>query len=133
MITKVAGAIDLQLQDQNEGGDTTIPIDQIEVYDIEDSLTINLQKGEDGEEHFAVVSISLSLNSKDKDYGTYQPQLSSKESLIKNKIISVVSEYSLDELKGNTEEVQKELLAELQSMFDSKFIVEVAFRDVVYQ
>ncbi len=133
LITKIAGAIDLQLQDQNEGGEMEIPIDQIQVYDIEDSMTINLKKGEDGEDHFAVVSISLSLNTKDKDFATYQPELSTKESLIKDKIISVVSAYSIDELKGNTVEVQDELLAELQKMFDSKFIIGVGFRDVIYQ
>ena len=133
LITKIAGAIDLQLQDQNEGGEMEIPIDQIQVYDIEDSMTINLKKGEDGADHFAVVSISLSLNTKDKDFATYQPELSTKESLIKDKIISVVSAYSIDELKGNTVEVQDELLAELQKMFDSKFIIGVGFRDVIYQ
>lgn len=133
LITKVAGAIDLQLQDQNEGGDTTIPIDQIQVYDIADSLTINLKKGDDGEDHFAVVSVSLSLNTKDKDFGTYSAELSAKESLVKDRIINVVSNYSIDDLKGNTTEVQDELLAELQKMFDSKFIVGVGFRDVIYQ
>lgn len=127
LITKVCAAIDLEL----ESGETTdvsqVPIENQEVYDIADSMTINLKKAEDGVEHYAVLTVSLTLNTANEDYATYQPTLSTNESMIKSTINSIVSGYTYDEIREDQTAVQDAILEELQSMFGSDFIIGVGW------
>lgn len=133
LVGKIAAAIDLELGTTEKSGNKSVSIDNISVYNIEDSMTINLKPGNDDSEHYAKLSVSLSMNKESKDYEKYSASLSEKESLIKNEVNRVVSSYTIDEIKSNTQEIQDELLARIQEMFDSDFIIQVVFRDVVYQ
>lgn len=135
LVSKICSAVDLELESNDSTGVGSIPIDQIVVYDIADSMTINLKKGSDGKDHFAVLSVSLSMDSEHEDYKTYGEGelLKEKESLIKDKIRKVVSGYTMDEMKENPDKVLEKLLSEIQAMYDSEFIVQVSFRDAVYQ
>ena len=137
LVTDIASVIDLELNTQGSGEEETIaeevPIEDVEVYDIEDSMTIPLKVGEDGTAHYAVVSVSLSMNTKDKGYKTYGADVSAKESIIKSEIIDVIGEYTLEETQSGTEAMRQEILDRIQSMYESKFIYSVAFRDVMFQ
>lgn len=110
-----------------------ITIDDTEVYDIADKMIIPLLRGEDGEEHYCSVLITLSMNNKDKDYKTYSSTLSSKESLVKSEIIEVISSYTYEDAKADPKAMRDEILVRVQKLFDSEFIFEVAFRDVMFQ
>lgn len=133
LVSKVCSAIDLELESNRNSGVSNVPIDKIQVYDIADSMTINLKNGDDNKEHYAVVSVSLSLNTEHDDYSTYGEKINEKESLIKNEIRSVVASYTLSEIKSDPDAVTTELLKRIQALFNSDFIVSVAFRDVVFQ
>ncbi|MDD6193473.1 MAG: flagellar basal body-associated FliL family protein [Lachnospiraceae bacterium] len=133
LIAKVCGAIDLDLESGSASSAENIPIENLEVYNIEDKMTINLKKGEDGKDHFAIVTVALSINKKHEDYKKLQPQLSEKQNLIKAEINNVVSKYTIEEVKNNQSAVQEELLKNLQKMFASDFIVAVGFPDAQYQ
>ena len=61
LITKVCSAIDLDLESGSATSNADIPIDQIDVYDIEDQQTINLKSSGDGKDHFAVITVSISM------------------------------------------------------------------------
>ena len=110
-----------------------MPIDDIETYDIPDSMTINLKRGDDGKDHYAVLTVSLSLIKGDPDYETYQPTLDTKQSLIKNEINTIVAEYTYDQIRDNQQQVQDAILKDLQKLFDSDFIVSVGFSSATYQ
>ena len=133
LITRVCSAIDLELQSGEKEDISSIPIDDIEVYDIPDSMTINLKQGADGKDHYAVISVSLSLNKGNEDYSTYQPTLEAKQSLIKSTINTVVSQYTYDEIKTDQQQVQDAILDELHNLFESDFIVSVGFSSATYQ
>lgn len=133
LITKVCGAIDLDLESGSATSAENIPIEDLEVYNVEDKMTINLKKGEDGKDHFAIVTVSLSINKEHEDYKKMQPQLAEKKNLIKAEINNVVSQYTMEEIKSNQTAVQEELLKKLQKMFASDFIVAVGFPDAQYQ
>ena len=133
LITKVCGAIDLDLESGSATSAENIPIEDLEVYNIEDKMTINLKKGEDGKDHFAIVTVALSINKEHEDYKKLQPQLAEKQNLIKAEINNVVSKYTMEEIKNNQNAVQEELLKNLQKMFASDFIVAVGFPDAQYQ
>ncbi len=133
MVTSICKLIDLEIEGSELGGsDGRVPIDQIAVYDIADELTINLQKGADGKNHYALVKVSLSLNTAHEDYGKYKDTLAGQESLIKNKIIEVVSSYTMEQASGYTNVVSESILKELQDMYQSDFIINVTFRGLTF-
>lgn len=133
LITKVCSAIDLDLESGSATSNADIPIDQIDVYDIEDQQTINLKSSGDGKEHFAVITVSISMDKKNKDYKELQPEVENKVELIKGEINNIVSQYTIDEIKNNQSAVQNEILKDLQKMFGSDFIVAVGFPTAQYQ
>lgn len=133
LITKVCAAIDLDLAAGDDDGTTAIPIEDVEVYDIADSFTINLRKGADGQQHYAIISVSISTNTKSDDYKTFSEMLSTKEGLIKTQINNVVSQYTMEQLQENPQDVQREIAKELQKTFSSDFIVSVGFSSITYQ
>lgn len=134
MITQVCSALDLELESQKEAeGKRDYSIDQIETFDIEDSLTIPLKKGQDGKDHYAVVAVSIVVDKKHDDYKKYVESITSKESLIKDAINSVISGFSINEMESGQSQVQEAVLLKIQDLFDSEFIVKVAFRDMVFQ
>ena len=133
LITKVCSAIDLDLESGSATSNADIPIDQIDVYDIEDQQTINLKSSGDGKDHFAVITVSFSMDKKNKDYKDLQPEVENKVELIKGEINNIVSQYTIDEIKNNQSAVQNEILKDLQKMFGSDFIVAVGFPTAQYQ
>ena len=133
LITKVCSAIDLDLESGSAISNANIPIDQIEVYNIDDEQTINLKQDGDGKDHFAMITVSISMDTKNSDYKELKPQVEEKVNLIKGDINNIVSQYTIDEIKNNQSAVQDEILKDLQKMFGSDFIVAVGFPTAQYQ
>ena len=104
------------------------------VYVLSEELTIPLARGEDDRDHYFIVSVSLSMNMKDKDYKTYgtEEAMQEKEGLIRAEIISVIGQYTLDECRANMDMIRQEILERLQTMYGSKFIFNVSFSDTVF-
>ena len=133
LITKVCSAIDLDLESGSATSNANIPIDQIEVYNIDDEQTINLKQDGDGKDHFAMITVSISMDTKNSDYKDLKPQVEEKVNLIKGDINNIVSQYTIDEIKNNQSAVQDEILNDLQKKFGSDFIVAVGFPTAQYQ
>lgn len=133
LITKVCSAIDLDLESGSATSNANIPIDQIDVYDIDDEQTINLKSSGDGKDHFAIITVSISMDKKNEDYKDLQPEVENKVKLIKGEINNIVSQYTIEEIKDNQSAVQNEILKDLQKMFGSDFIVAVGFPTAQYQ
>lgn len=133
LITKVCSAIDLDLESGSATSNANIPIDQIEVYNIDDEQTINLKQDGHGKDHFAMITVSISMDTKNSDYKDLKPQVEEKVNLIKGDINNIVSQYTIDEIKNNQSAVQDEILKDLQKMFGSDFIVAVGFPTAQYQ
>lgn len=131
--SKVCSAIDLDLESGSATSNANIPIDQIEVYNIDDEQTINLKQDGDGKDHFAMLTVSISMDTKNSDYKDLKPQVEEKVNLIKGDINNIVSQYTIDEIKNNQSAVQDEILKDLQKMFGSDFIVAVGFPTAQYQ
>ena len=133
LITKVCSAIDLDLESGSATSNANIPIDQIEVYNIDDEQTINLKQDGDGKDHFAMLTVSISMDTKNSDYKDLKPQVEEKVNLIKGDINNIVSQYTIDEIKNNQSAVQDEILKDLQKLCGSFFIVAVGFPTAQYQ
>ncbi len=135
MITKVCAALDLELESEKTGdAEEDYTIDQLETFDIEEELTIPLKKS-DGDEtdHFAVVSVSIVVDNQNEDYEKYVDSITTKESLIKDSVRNIVGSFTVEELGNNPEGVQKAVLEKLQKLFDSDFIVKIAFKKLLFQ
>ena len=134
LVTDIAAAINLDLggQTEEEKQEVTVSMADVVTYDITD-LTVPLKKGENDEkEHYAMLSVTLSMNSKDKDYKTYG-DLAARESLIKGEINDAVSQHTADEARENSHAIEEEILQRVQAMFDSQFIYDVTFSSILIQ
>lgn len=120
LVTDIAAAVSLETGIQSE---VQVPMADVVTYDIAE-MTIPLKNGEDGKAHYALVSVTLSMNSKDEDYATYS-DLTVRESLIKGEINTVFSQYTLEQAKGNSQMIEEEILERVQTLFNSKFIYDV--------
>lgn len=134
LVSDIATVLQLDLTAPGETEETqkeTVPIEDIETYDIAD-LTIPLKAGEDGKDHYALLTVSLSKNTKSPDYKTYG-DLTTKESLIKSQIIDTISSHTLEEIQDDTDTIKEELLTKIQAMYNSDFIFDISFSSVLYQ
>ena len=137
LVNDVAGVLNLELTDPADAAEAAaaVSVDDTVTYDIPDQMTITLRRSE-GEEkdHYAIVSVSLCMNSKDDDYKTYGATVAEKESMIKNEIIDAVSSYTYEETQAlGSSGLQDAVLEKIQTMYNSKFIYKVVFRDIMYQ
>ena len=98
LVETVASAINLELNGANGESAASVPMAQIETYDLENEMTINFKKGEDGKDHYVVLKASISMDTKNKGYKSYGKEISTKESVIQNEINSVVSSYTYEEI-----------------------------------
>lgn len=134
LVTDIATAINLELNTdaEEEEEKEAISIADVATYTITD-MTIPLKTGEDGKDHFAMLSVALSMNTKDEDYESYGTTLDAKVDLIKGQINSVVSGYTVEEAKSNSDAICQEILSRIQQLYDSEFIFDVTFSSALYQ
>lgn len=136
LVTDIAKVMKLELGDPEEEKEA-IPLSQTEVYQFTDPMTIELQKSEDGSAHYCLVSIALSMNTKDKGYkesgsaatmATYEPLMSSE-------ITSIIGSYTIDALRepAAQEEARGKILGAIQELFVSEFVYNVSFSDIKFQ
>lgn len=133
IVTDIADILALEL-DKGDGSDSAaaVSLADTEVYAIPDSMTITLKKDE-GEEkdHYCIIKVSLSMDMTHEDYATYS-DLSTKESLIKSEIISVVSSYTISEAQLSQDKMCQQILERIQAMYGSNFIYKVSFSEIMF-
>lgn len=136
LITKVCEAIELDIA-SSDADESSVPLDQIETYDLitEDStITVNLAKGSDGQAHYAVLAVTLSLNTASSAYETYGANMDAYASKMKSIVTSTVSSFTIDEMQGDQLKVQTAIKDKLNAMFGaSNYIVAVDFPKATYQ
>ncbi len=133
LITKVCSAIDLDLQAGDTAGSLAIDIADMVDYPVNEgaTLTFNLADG-----HYAVIGVSLSLDSTNEDYTTKfggTGDLKPYDNVISDTIKTVVTSHTFDDMTKNEEAVKEEILESLQTLFKSSFIVRVNFSSATYQ
>lgn len=137
LITQVCSAISLELSSGDAASVVAadVPIDKIATYDVSagEAMTINLKDSGDGKKHYATMNVLVSMDTTNKAYKTYGESMSEKDSLIKSQINTIVSGYTFEEFTGDQKAVQEAILASLQQMFDSDFIIGVEFPEVTSQ
>ena len=131
LIDDISAAINLDLKNQSATSTSAVvvdvPIEDIQVFAIPDEMTIPLTKGADGKEHYYLVAVSLSMNTKHADFKKLSPSVTTQVDLIKGEIISVIGSHTLEEVQENPDAIRMEILQRIQTLFDSQFIFNVTF------
>ena len=130
LITKVAGAIDLDLtsgEATNANGDTGLA--DKEPYTITDAIIVNLKSGSDGKSYFASISkITITINKKSEDYATYGgDKMKTYNGIITDTVSKVVANYTFDELQSKAEEAKNEVKDQLAKSFGGDLITAVGW------
>lgn len=133
LISTISSAIKLEVNGDSSTKASSVPMDQIATYDIEDEMTINLKPGDDDKDHYVVLKASISMDTKNDGYKAFGETIGEKESVLKNEINSVVSSHTYEEFREDQQSIQDEILKNLQTLFDSDFIVSVGFSSVTCQ
>lgn len=134
LVTDIAAIIKLDMAEGTEEAPAeSVPMSDIAVYELPEAMTIPLKMGDDGVQHYAVVAVSLSMNTKDKDYKTYGETIKEKQSLIQNQIIDVFGSHTLEEAQSNQDTLKGEITKKIQELYDSSFIFNVNFSDIKFQ
>ncbi len=134
LVDNIATALDLELvSDQEAEVEEMVSMADTETYSFAEPMTIPLKKGEgDDKDHYCIVSITLAINIKADGYNDYGSDLSKHEGLIKDEINSVFANYTMEEARSNQEQIKQEILERIQTMFDSQFIYNVSFGDIMF-
>ncbi|NLL76184.1 MAG: flagellar basal body-associated FliL family protein [Clostridiales bacterium] len=135
LVTDIASVLQLELGEAGE--EETVPLSQTEVHNIAEPMTVTLKSSEDGNTHYCLVAVALSLNTKADGYKEFgnEESMTSYEPLITGEIIDVIGSYTMDDLTTSDaqNEAKKEILRRIQRMFDSKFVYNVSFSDIKFQ
>ena len=126
LVTDIGTILQLEMGGAN-GEAEELHVEDIEMYNIADSMTIHLKTAEDGKDHYCIVSVALSVNTKNADYKQYGATIANYESLIKGEIDQVIGSYTKEEAEANKEAISDEILTRIQELYDSTFIVDVVF------
>lgn len=130
LINKVAQIIDLELESP-EGPIEDLAVSDIETYEIEDKLTINLKKIDDNK-HYVILYVSLSINKKHAEYTELQPYIAQYENDIKEIVTDEFSKFSIDDAEANKNLVKERILVRIQDLFNSDFIINVSFGNLLF-
>ena len=134
LVDGISEALSLEMASKDSGeGAAQIPMTDIAVYTIGDTMTIPLAESGDGKIHYCLLQVSFSINTKAEGYATYGSDLSAQETLIKDEIYSVVGKYTMEEVKANQGMIKQTILEHVQAMFDSDFIFNVSFGECLFQ
>ena len=131
LVTDIASVLDLELVADDKDV-SKVDLKDLEFYDIAEDITVKFLPGEDGKDHYAVLKVSISMDTTNDDYKTYGADIDTKSSLIKNAVLDVVSTYTYESAQGKTEEMEKAILKKVQEVFGSNFIYQVIFSDVTF-
>ncbi len=92
-------------------------------------LNIPLKVGEDGNTHYAVGKVSLSMDTTHEDYAKYgsTETMDSRVGLMSDIVYSVIGKYTKEEMQADAATVKQEILSEIQKLFNSDFIYSVSY------
>lgn len=133
LVSKVADAIDLEKEGQNQLADG-LSIDSISTFTFTDNLLVSLKAGDDAKSHYASFKLTLTLNKDDESYSKYISKLKDNEELMKSEVNKIVSKYTKYEVENNQEAILEEIVGSLRKLFnDTTFIYSAGFSNLVTQ
>ena len=135
LINTVAQIIDLDVAGgvSNNNSSTGSGIENVSYIDIKnnDSTDIIVSYVDNGKTRYAVLSVSVGLNSKAKDYSTVSTSVDNGMKVLVNKITNEANKYTYSTISANKSTMETDLLKEFQELFKTETIQSVLINIVV--
>lgn len=135
LITKVAEIIDLDVGGGTTGSSSkgSGSIEDIKYVDVKnnDDTDIIISFVDGGKTRYAVLTISIGLDSKAKDYSTVSTSIDNGMKVIVNKITNEASKYTYSTISNNKATMEADLLKEFQELFKTETIESVLVNMVI--
>lgn len=135
LINKVAQIIDLDVAGgvSNNNSSTGSGIENVSYIDIKnnDSTDIIVSYVDNGKTRYAVLSVSVGLNSNAKDYSTVSTSVDNGMKVLVNKITNEANKYTYSTISANKSTMETDLLKEFQELFKTETIQSVLINIVV--
>lgn len=134
LVTEIAAILNLELE-KDETVQTGPSIEDVQTYNLSEATTINLKNDGTGNNAYAIIGISISMDGSSKDYESLSTKLAETESWVFDVTRSVVQEYTYTEI--NDAEIQKivkqEITEGLQEKYQTECIYDVTFSQFTTQ
>ena len=132
LINKVAQIIDLDVAGgvSNNNSSTGSGIENVSYIDIKNTDII-VSYVDNGKTRYAVLSVSVGLNSKAKDYSTVSTSVDNGMKVLVNKITNEANKYTYSTISANKSTMETDLLKEFQELFKTETIQSVLINIVV--
>lgn len=136
LISKVAEIIDLDVAGADTGDKGTSSssgLDDITYVDVtnNDSKDIMISYTDGGKTHYAIMNVSLGLNTKAKDYATKSTTINNGMKVIVNAVQTEAMKYTYSTVASSKATIEADLLEELQDTFQTQSITSVIVSIVV--
>ena len=117
----------------NNNSSTGSGIENVSYIDIKnnDSTDIIVSYVDNGKTRYAVLSVSVGLNSKAKDYSTVSTSVDNGMKVLVNKITNEANKYTYSTISANKSTMETDLLKEFQELFKTETIQSVLINIVV--
>lgn len=128
LVGNIATALNVQFADPNGEGnaEAAVSLEDTVIYPLPDSLTIPLSTS-DGSDSYFIFDLSLSMDSKGDGYKKLGENITSGtyDSLIKDRVNSIVSAHTEEECRNDIESIRTEILQAIQELIGYKFVYRV--------
>ncbi|MCM1025687.1 MAG: hypothetical protein NC432_04590 [Roseburia sp.] len=139
LITPILSALNFELYNPDGTAVTDVPLSETETYVMTEMMiplapAVNADGTVSSKQEYLIFTPSLLQNTKHKDYKKMggADNMAAADSIIRDIINTVISQYTLEDWKKNPDQIREEILKEIQSKFDSNFIYQIAMSDVKY-
>ena len=136
LISKVAEIIDLDVAGADTGDKGTSSssgLDDITYVDVtnNDSKDIMISYTDGGKTHYAIMNVSLGLNTKAKDYTAKSTTINNGMKVIVNAVQTEAMKYTYSTVASSKATIESALLEQLQDTFQTQCITSVIVSIVV--
>ena len=136
LIGKVAEIIDLDVAGIDSGdksASTNAGIEDISYVDVTNngSNEIMISYTDGGKTHYAVINVSLGINTKAKDYTDKNTVINNGMKVIVNTVQTEAMKYTYSTVASSKATIEADLLSQLQDMFQTQCITSVIVSIVV--
>lgn len=136
LIGKVAEIIDLDVagvDTSDKGTSANAGIEDISYVDVtnNDSKDIMISYTDGGKTHYAIMSVTLGLNTKAKDYTAKSTTINNGMKVIVNTVQTEAMKYTYSTVTSSKAAIEADLLSQLQDTFQTKCITSVIVSIVV--
>lgn len=134
LISKVAEIIALDVADTGDKGTSSSSgLDDITYVDVtnNDSKDIMISYTDGGKTHYAIMNVSLGLNTKAKDYTAKSTTINNGMKVIVNAVQTEAMKYTYSTVASSKATIESALLEQLQDTFQTQCITSVIVSIVV--